>query len=149
MRNWKHNLNVCLMAVFVFVFVFVGCGGTPEEKPTEQKYIVELGGGKKVEINYMAITADVPEYLSRFEPVFQSMAAGMPTAVHTINVEYGGTPYDGFVSVGSKTLKVHNNWISSVSDEVCFASLGSVVAAWVEMLNTNDTVRMVIGIVFG
>jgi len=131
----KTNILSAAMVAIIGLAI-IGCsdggGGSssPPPKPTAQKWTVDLGGGKKVEVNYMAVTAVVPAYLSRLGPVFQDIAAGMPTAVYTINVEYGGTPYDGFVLSGSKTLKVHNNWISSVSDSVCFASLGSVLAEW-------------------
>ena len=107
-----------------------GSSSPPPPKPTAQKWTVDLGGGKKVEVNYMAVTAVVPAYLSRLGPVFESMEAGMSVNTYTINVEYGGTPYDKFVSVGMKTLKVHNNWISSVSDSVCFSALGEVVGEW-------------------
>jgi len=122
-----------LVALIALALISCSDGGgdsSPKPKPTAQKWTVDLGDSKKVEVNYMAVTAVVPAYLSRLGPVFEDMKAGMPTAVHTINVEYGGTPYDGFVSSGSKTLKVHNNWISSVSDSVCFASLFGVVAEW-------------------
>ena len=134
MKNWKHWAFAAMVAIFAIAII-----GCKEDEPTEQpqpvaqKWTVDLGGGKKVEVNYMAVSVVVPLYLSRLEPVFQDIAAGMPTATYIINVEYGSTSYDGFISVepvGSHTLKVHNNWISSVSDSVCFSSLGNVLVAW-------------------
>ena len=135
--------NLLILAIILLIgFIVNSCGGDGDDdeqpKPTQQTYPIDLGNGKKVNVNYKAVTGSAtPSYMSDLVTVLGAFAAGMPAGTYTINVIDGNS---GFAKTGSKTLSVGKTWISSAIDYIQIGTaINALLIDWVAMLQpTHD-----------
>ena len=131
--------NLLILAIILLIGLIVNsCGGDDEQpKPTQQTYPIDLGNGKKVNVNYMAVTGSAtPSYMSDLVAAIEIIASGMPTATYTINVIDGNS---GFAKTGSKTLSVGKSWFSGKGVQQILEGIVPLMIDWVAMIQpTHD-----------
>ena len=134
----KRNLLILVIILLIGLIVNSCGGGDDEEKPTptQQTYPIDLGNGKKVNVNYKALPGTTPAYMSNLVGVLQELVASMPAGTYTIDVVDGN---NGFAKTGSKTLSVGKSWISGATYEQIGVAIGTLILDWIAMIQpTHD-----------
>ena len=129
----KRNL---LILAIILLLIVNSCGGDDDEQPkptpTQQTYPIDLGNGKKVNVNYMAVTGSAtPSYMSNLVGVLQELVGSMPAGTYTIDIVDGN---NGFAKTGSKTLSVGKTWISGATYEQIGVAINTLIFDWIAML---------------
>jgi len=123
--------NLLILAIILLIGFIVNSCGDDEEKPTptQQTYPIDLGNGKIVNVNYMAVTGSAtPTYMADLVTVLENTADGMPADTYTINVIAGNT---GFTKTGSKTLSVGMSWFIGKGENDIGGALMGVLDSWI------------------
>ena len=134
-RNW-----LVLAIVLLIWFIVNSCGDDDEQpQPTQQTYPIDLGNGKIVNINYMAVTgAAMPTYMADLVTVLENIAVAMPAGTYTINVIVGNT---GFTKTGSKTLSVGTSWFIGKGENDIGVALVGVLDSWIAQVKNQNRIR--------